>query len=219
MPRAAWNESEPLAGRLSSSLPVPALWGQPGGTTRVGEPCVPFSLPPRCLVRLRGKWEKRRSSGRWLSGRGWGTDAVRFGMVREGVVSCAKGRVGSGDHPAEGISLSFVPPLQQTLKNCPVKAQEGRNVGVWRDSRGRPWLGSVTDDHHWQVTKAEDVTAARLSAGVHHRSCSFTLLEQHFPRRSPVTSPALCGPRSVTTRAHYSDQPPYNWSSETKSEV
>lgn len=77
----------------------------------------------------------------------------------------------------------------------------------------------MTDDHHWQVTKAEDVTAARLSAGVHHRSCSFTLLEQHFLRRSPFTSPALCGPRSVTTWARYSDQPPYNWSSETKSEV
>lgn len=31
MLRAARNESEPLAGRLSSNLPVPALWGQPGG--------------------------------------------------------------------------------------------------------------------------------------------------------------------------------------------
>lgn len=126
MPRAAQNESEPLAGRLSSSLPVPALWGQPGGgsgTTRVGEPCMPFSLPPRCLVGLRGKWEKRRSSGLWLSGRGRGTDAVRFGMVREGVVSCAKGRVTSSDRTH--LSLPFKP-----FKIVPLTRKEGRNVGV-----------------------------------------------------------------------------------------
>lgn len=62
VPCAARNESEPLAGRLSSSLPGPDLWGQPGGTTRVGEPCVPFSLPARCLVGLRGKWALTRIS-------------------------------------------------------------------------------------------------------------------------------------------------------------
>lgn len=97
-------------------------------------------------------------------------------------------------------------------------ATPGRDTSnsVWWGRRCRRWLGSVTDD---QVTKAEDVTAARLSVS-DHRSLFTYLIGAALPEEfSAYIFRLFAVPWSVTTWLHYSDQSASNWSSETKSAV
>lgn len=108
-----------------------------------------------------------------------------------------------GGRGSLGVGSLFVHPAP-----APGRGQKQQRVM-------RRWLGSVTDD---QVTKAEDVTAARFSVS-NHRSLFTYLIGAALPEEfSAYIFRLFAVPRSVTTWLHHSDQPS-NWSSETKSAV
>lgn len=94
--------------------------------------------------------------------------------------------------------------------------ERDKSNSVWWDRQCLHWLGSVTDD---QVTKAEDVTAARLSVS-NHRSLFTYLIGAALPKEfSAYIFRLFAVPRGATTWLHYSDQSASNWSLETKSAV